>query len=116
MNKQKVENIKRILDFAKLEKNWNNNNADKFDPKLIEKCLLLISNIPLQPKVFPTACNSIQFEYRNENEYLEFEIFLDRITMFHIFKKEDKTIESNISKDEFIKEVKKYKTRLKKQQ
>lgn len=70
-------------EIAKLEHNWNNNGANPFSAKLIEKCRGIVMQLAAEPFVCPTACGSIQFEYEKENgDYLEFEIYEDRIEVF----------------------------------
>lgn len=70
-------------EIAKLDDNWNNNGADSFSIKLIEKCRDIMTQLVAEPFICPTACGSIQFEYEKDNgEYLEFEIYEDRIEVF----------------------------------
>ena len=70
-------------EIAKLDDNWNNNGAGPFSAKLIEKCRGIVAQLEAEPFICPTACGSIQFEYEKENgEYLEFEIYEDRIEVF----------------------------------
>lgn len=70
-------------EIAKLDDNWNNNGASSFSAKLIEKCRGIVTQLVAEPFICPTACGSIQFEYEKENgEYLEFEIYEDRIEVF----------------------------------
>lgn len=72
-----------LNDIAKLEDNWNNNGANAFSAKLIEKCRGIAMQLAAEPFICPTACGSIQFEYEKENgDYLEFEIYEDRIEVF----------------------------------
>lgn len=70
-------------DISKLEYNWNDNGAQAFSVKLIERCRQIVSQLVAEPFVCPTACGSIQFEYEKENgEYIEFEIYEDRIEVY----------------------------------
>lgn len=70
-------------EIAGLDNNWNNNGASSFSTKLIEKCRGIMMQLAAEPFICPTACGSIQFEYEKENgEYLEFEIYEDRIEVF----------------------------------
>ena len=49
--------------------------------------------------ICPTACGSIQFEYEKENgEYLEFEIYEDRIEFFSISQKGEEQEETFLGK------------------
>ena len=86
MNKKFFEDIKTILSFLFLRKNWNGYGANRISLKTIYNALwfrwitkdfdfLLIS---------PVARNSIQFECEDKDigAYLEFEVFEDHIKVF----------------------------------
>jgi hypothetical protein len=96
------ENIKKIEGFKKLSSNWNNANANKFNLEFIDMISSQLSNIQIQPKIFPTGRNSLQFEYERKNgDYLEFEIFESHINFLSIKnneEKEDETSFDNINK------------------
>lgn len=69
--------------IKKLEDHWNDNGACSFSAELIEKCRRIAMQLEAEPFACPTACGSIQFEYEKEDgEYLEFEIYEDRIEVF----------------------------------
>lgn len=71
-NKEKLNN------FRNLEYNWNYADALPFTKTLIDKVENLLEHLTVQPKIFPTGRQSIQFEYEKSNgDYLEFEIFED---------------------------------------
>lgn len=79
----KIISNEKIKAISKLEKNWNGNGADRFSKKLIKVAYEIIDNLEMQPEIFPTARDSIQLEYENSSkDYLEFEIFKDKIKMF----------------------------------
>ncbi|MFJ7646110.1 hypothetical protein ACIQ1H_01100 [Lysinibacillus sp. NPDC097279] len=79
------ENFNTLNSFLDLPENWNDNDAECFEEGLVKKAMRIIRKLPMQPDVFPTARNSIQFEYEKENgEYLEFEIFSKSIECFMI--------------------------------
>lgn len=70
-------------DILKLEYNWNDNGAQGFSIVLVEKCRRIVNQLVAEPFVCPTACGAIQFEYEKDNgEYLEFEIYEDRIEVY----------------------------------
>lgn len=93
--RKKLSNLAKVQSLEKLEENWNHNDASPFHPKLIETCLDLVNAIVRQPDVFPTARDSIQFEYEKENgEYLEFEIFEDGMTMLQVDEHDTETEKS----------------------
>lgn len=76
-------NIEILSSLKSLEYNWNDNGANPFKEDLILKSITIIENLQYQPEVFPTARESIQFEFTNKlNEYLELEIFSDYITLY----------------------------------
>ncbi|MBU0764546.1 MAG: hypothetical protein KJ607_06910, partial [Bacteroidetes bacterium] len=76
-------NYQILNSFKNLRENWNGNDAQPFPEHLIEKVIKIISKLEYQPQIFPTGRNSIQLEFENKNgDYLEFEIFPDRIIAF----------------------------------
>lgn len=86
------ENLEKIKDIKLLKNNWNSYDAKPISRNLCDKVVNLIKNIIVQPKIFPTANNSILFEYydrRNLRKYLGFEIFEDNIEVFEVFDNGD---------------------------
>lgn len=84
---KKNDNIKRLKDIEKLKYNWNNNEADPINKEICYNILNIINEVIIQPKIFPTANDSIQLEYydiSDSNKYLEFEIFKKYIKVYHI--------------------------------
>ena len=76
MNNIIKENLEKIQDISELKDDWNGNGASAVKDTLIQKMKYLILRLNIQPKIFPTARGSIQFEYEKETgEYLEFELF-----------------------------------------
>lgn len=70
------KNLYILDEISNLNYNWNNNKAEAFSSKLINKVKNIIKQLSIQPDIFPTACESIQLEYVNERgDYLEYEIF-----------------------------------------
>lgn len=79
----KKENFRKLKELSEFKNNWNGNNAVCFSSCLIEKVYEILSVVPIQPEIFPTANNSIQLEYDNsKGDYLEFEVFEDKIKKF----------------------------------
>lgn len=80
------KNLERIEEIALLEQNWNDNEAEPFTVKLVNKVRDVVLSLDIQPDVFPTAAESIQIEYEDEvkGKYLEFEIYEDAIMMLKI--------------------------------
>lgn len=76
------KNIKYLKSFRELQIGWDGFEAPQIPDSLIDKALTIIKKLTYQPSIFPTARESIQFEYEKGNDdYLEFEISLDKITM-----------------------------------
>lgn len=69
-------------DILQLKDNWNGNGAKSFNRNFILNCKNICLLLKKEPKVFPTACDSIQLEYENGKNYLGFEIFEDITTVF----------------------------------
>lgn len=76
---QKISEIRCLVD------NWNGNGASKFSSALLDSVQNIVEKLIRQPKIFPTARESIQLEYENRvGDYLEFELFEDgRIKKFY---------------------------------
>ena len=76
--------LEKLNEFSLMEANWNENGADPFSAELILKCKqlsVLLENCGFD--VFPTGRNSIQFEKEVDGEYIEIEVFNDRIETYH---------------------------------
>lgn len=93
------KNIELINSYKNLDDNWNSYGASKFSESVIDKALSILYFLSIQPDVFPTGRNSIQFEYeKNNGDYLEFEIYEDRITAFQIIASEETEYQVDIKK------------------
>ncbi|MCH7771924.1 MAG: hypothetical protein IIA49_13055 [Bacteroidetes bacterium] len=104
------ENIRILTEIGELEDNWNQYGASKFEPELILKCIRFISEVDLdyQPEIFPSVRQSVQIEFEpDENHYLEFEIFIDRVKLYKRIET-TKTFMENISESDAIAEIKKF--------
>lgn len=67
-------NIEKLETISKLQNDWNGEGAKAFHSSLINKVKGLLINLKAQPEIFPTAENSIQFEFDGDNNsYLEIE-------------------------------------------
>lgn len=81
------KNVAKLKEFGNLDLDWNGYGAEPFSRKLLESVDNIIRNIIVQPEVFPTGRKSVQFEYEKDSgEYLELEVFIDRIEVFSIDK------------------------------
>lgn len=82
------KSFSQLKEIELLENNWNNHNSLPFSKSLIDKATNILKKLKYEPEIFPTACNSIQFEYEKEDgEYLEFEVFDDYISILYIDEK-----------------------------
>lgn len=83
-NLDELKRNQRILQsFKRLGANWNDNAARSFPEELIQKVSRILRKMEYQPQIFPTGRNSIQLEFVSRNDdYLEFEIYTDRIVAF----------------------------------
>jgi len=110
---KRIENINKIYKYSQFEYDWNLNGAEPFSKELIRIAWEKINRLEKQPNVFPTACGSIQFEYSGDDgNYLEFEIYEDRIEMFKIINKTEfeKTLSISEDLNEIINEFKQNRT------
>lgn len=81
----KMKNIQKLNEIAKLPMNWNEGGASAFQNSLISICRTIVSLLPYQPEIFPTAADSIQMEYEKDSgEYLEFNVSDSGIEIFKI--------------------------------
>lgn len=112
--KKKVNNINTLLSFKKFDTNWNGNGAEPFTENIIQKALDFINSTELkfQPNVFPTARQSIQFEYEKSNgDYLEIEIFEDKYSAYSEIDNQETEYES-ITFSESIKLIDEFYSRI----
>lgn len=87
------ENLKKLNQIAKLEDNWNENGANKFSKELINKVDNMLHLLKCQPEIFPTANDSIQLEWENEDEYYEVNVFENKVHIFQIYKDETSEVD-----------------------
>lgn len=112
--KKKVKNINSILSFKKFESNWNGEGAEPFSENIIQKSLNIINtpSLKFQPEVFPTARQSIQFEYEKSNgNYLEIEIFEEKYSAYSEIDNNETEYES-LSFNEIIKLIDEFYSRI----
>lgn len=87
----KISNIfqlNRLYHLTK-KKNWNLYNADPIPKSIYKIAKDIILHLEYQPMyINPTANNSIQFEWENKYNYIEFEITQRSVKVF-IFLTED---------------------------
>ncbi len=80
-------NLKVLDEIAALKSNWNENGANAFSAGLVAKCAEIVKKLHIQPEIFPTAQDSIQFEWeRDRGDYLEIEFFEDGLCKMYLQK------------------------------
>lgn len=83
LNKVNIkDNRQKLSKIEKLNRNWNGYGAKAFTKGVIKKVNKMLDKIIVQPKIFPTPNNSIQFEYydrKDLSKYLEFDISYHKI-------------------------------------
>lgn len=78
--------LEQVLEFAHLKPGWDGQNARAVPSDAIVHTLIFLRYLRQRrlnpPEAFPTGRESVQLEYETPSgEYLEFEIFADRIEM-----------------------------------
>jgi hypothetical protein len=81
-----IKSLEILESFRKLEKDWNGYNADPIPTESIDNALDFLDylkeniNDLIYPEIYPTAQDSVQFEWSGKNEeYLEFEFFPSKV-------------------------------------
>lgn len=106
-------NIKKLNAISELKPNWDLHGAPEFNKSLIEYCKEKLyeledrfSNIEkVQPEIFPTVNETIQFEFKNGSDWLEIEIPNDMSHIDYFMLKNGKETEQQCSLDELLKVV-----------
>lgn len=75
IDSEKKENLEKLQNISNLKEGWNGNGAKAFNRTFIANVKDIILFLNHQPEIFPTACDSIQFEYdKLDGSYLEIEV------------------------------------------
>lgn len=106
-------NIKKLDAIAELQSNWDLHGAPEFEKLLIEFCKEKLyeledrfSNIEkVQPEIFPTVNETVQFEFKNGPDWLEVEVPNDMSHIDCFMLKNGKETERRYSIDELLKVV-----------
>jgi hypothetical protein len=104
------ENVETLTEIGDFKDNWNQYGAKKFNDSLIIKCIKFVTKLELnyQPEIFPTAQNSIQFEFKPDIDHiLQFEFFINRISLYKRIGS-IKITNENISETQALDEIKKF--------
>lgn len=105
LSMKSMDNLKKLNRIADLKDDWNLYGASSFSESLIEFCRNMLLKLNRQPDIFPTANNSIQFEFKNKDDYLEIEIFDDLRCIEYYMKKGSKEIENKAFVQDLIQVV-----------
>lgn len=100
-----MDNLKKLNRIASLKDDWNLHGASSFSESLLKLCRNMLLKLNRQPDIFPTANDSIQFEFKNKDDYLEIEIFDDLSHIEYYMKKGGKEIEKSTVVQDVIKVV-----------
>ena len=102
-------NIKQLDAIAELKSNWDLHGAPEFEKLLIEFCkeklYELDEKFKVQPEIFPTVNETIQFEFKNGSDWLEIEIPSDMSHIDCFIFKNSKETEQRCLLDELLKVV-----------
>jgi hypothetical protein len=92
-NELYIQNLEKLNIIAELEKNWNCYNADPIDIDVINKTRIILKELCIQSKLFPTAANEIQLEWEpDNNHYLEISIGKGRSEVYTKIYEKDSTM------------------------
>lgn len=90
------KNIPKFIEnILSLEDNWDGNGAKKFDKNFVDYIEKIAKQLILIPSIFPTVNGDIQFEFENENNYLEFVFNIKNKEKIDAFAKWGKGKETN---------------------
>lgn len=68
-------NLEKLERYANFTDNWNADGAESFRPELLNLVRELITQLPIQPEIFPIPSHLIQLEWhRLDGGYLEVEV------------------------------------------
>lgn len=78
------KSLLKLDEIKSLKRNWNGNNAKPISKRIICNARTLVINLNKQPQIFPTANESIQFEYDGvNNSYLELQVTKKKIIAYY---------------------------------
>ena len=106
-------NLKKLDAISELKHNWDLHGTPKFNKELIafckeQLCILeeTLNNIEnVQPEIFPTNNETIQFEFENGSDWLEIEIPNDMSHISCYISKNDEVIEQSSDMGQLLKIV-----------
>lgn len=89
---KKLDLVRKLQSFQYLENNWNGYGALPIPEDVVRNATNLLFDLQSLPQVFPTGRESVQLEFENfeTDDYLEIEVFKDKIVAFSIINDEEK--------------------------
>lgn len=109
VNFQLTMNYWKLDEISKLKDDWNKNGAKGFSEEIIDNMKKILLDLYFQPEIYPTANESIQFEYENNRgDYLEFELFEDSKVKAFFYDRDNKSWTKYIDIGEINGEVEKF--------
>lgn len=89
-------NLDKLKEIALFKENWNGYGAKPLSESVIKRAEDVIRGVCIQPRLFPTADNTIQMEYeKTSGAYLEIQITSDEV--YEVFFMPDKDSEGEES-------------------
>ena len=71
-------NNNKLDTIASLQKGWNGNGAPAIPGEVIERVRMILKRLEIQPEIFPTALQTIQFEFDNtRRDHMEIEVGME---------------------------------------
>ena len=97
------ENYRKLNEFTKLQPNWDGYGGVPIDNDLIILVSNLLTDLMVQPELFPTGRGTIQLNYgslQRGSDYIEFEVFSeDRVEIYSRNKNNQESEETIGTKD-----------------
>ncbi len=90
----RTENLDKLVAISTLKDNWNGNGAPAFPRSLIRKVSSILLELSIQPEIFPTAMQTIQFEYDNSRkDHLEIEVGMEDEAEYFLINSHGETLQ-----------------------
>lgn len=100
--------LSRIIDFSKLEKNWDGNNSSEISSTVIANALTVLSFIPdefisymNEDDIFPSPYGTVFIEFENEKKELQLEIGEGNLSYF-LEEDSNVKLDTKISMNNFL--------------
>ena len=77
-------NLNRIDEMYGFKKNWNLYGANPIPKETLDLTKKILKELTIQPEVFPTGASTIQLKYEKGSNYLEIELYGNKLKVFLI--------------------------------